>query len=258
MTIAGFPRLEATVTASAPLANWTIRLEDVSPTGAVALVTGAAANGTQLGSRLDPRRVAPGQAHRLALDLHFTTWTFRRGHRIRLAVSNAQFPMLWPTPFSMVTTLRTGSDAILRLPLIPPPAGAAPTLPPPEPRLEATDAVTLDSAPLAGSRLTHDSTTGLTTYELRDGDSYRIGDRRVDVSEIETWEVQRDRPANAAFIGDEVHRIRMPQRDLELRTRMEIRSSLEHLRVRFERTILENGSVVRRREWTDSMPRMWH
>lgn len=258
MTIAGFPRLEATVTASAPLANWTIRLEDVSPTGAVALVTGAAANGTQLGSRLDPRRVAPGRAHRLALDLHFTTWTFRRGHRIRLAVSNAQFPMLWPTPFPMVTTLRTGSDAILRLPFIPPPAGAAPTLPPPEPRLEATDAVTLDSAPLAGSRLTHDSTTGLTTYELRDGDSYRIGDRRVDVSEIETWEVQRDRPANAAFIGDEVHRIRMPQRELELRTRMEIRSSLEHLRVRFERTILENGSVVRRREWTDSMPRMWH
>jgi len=78
------------------------------------------------------------------------------------------------------------------------------------------------------------------------------------VSEIETWEVQRDRPANAAFIGDEVHRIRMPQRELELRTRMEIRSSLEHLRVRFERTILENGSVVRRREWIDSVPRMWH
>jgi uncharacterized protein len=258
MTIAGFPRLEATVTASAPLANWTIRLEDVSPTGAAALVTGAAANGTQLRSRVDPRRVPPGQAQRLALDLHFTTWTFQRGHRIRLAVSNAQFPMLWPTPFSMVTTLRTGSDAVLRLPLIPPPAAAAHSLPPPEPRLEATNAATLDSAPPAGRRVTHDSTTGVTTYELRDGDSYRIGDRRVDVSEIETWEVQRDRPANAAFIGDEVHRIRMRQRELELRTRMEIRSSLEHLRVRFERTILENGSVVRRREWTDSMPRMWH
>jgi hypothetical protein len=258
MMVAGFPRVGLTVTASAPLANWTVRLEDVSPDGAVALVTGAAANGTQLRSRLAPERVAAGQSRRLALDLHFTTWTFRRGHRIRLAVSNAQFPMLWPTPFSMATTVRTGADAFLRLPLLPASAGEDPALPPPEPRAEAGDAATLDSAPPEGHRIIHDSATGLTTYDLRGGGAYRIGDRRVDVSEHEIWQVRRSRPADAAFIGKEVHRIRVRQRDLELRTRLEVRSERAWLRIRFERTILENGSTVRQRVWTDSLPRTWH
>ena len=258
MVIAGFPRVELTVTASAPLANWTVRLEDVSPSGAVALVTAASANGAQLKSRLAPKRVVPGQPQRLAVELHFTTWTFRSGHRIRLAISNAQFPMLWPTPFQMVTTLRTGRNAFLELPLMPAAAGTDPVLPPPEPRVEAPDAATLDSAPPAGHRVTYDSATGTTTYELRDGDAYRIGDRRVDVSEVEIWKVQRNQPAEAAFVGDEVHRIRVSERELELRTHMEVTSGPEQLHVRFERTIRENGATVRRRVWTDSLPRTWH
>jgi predicted acyl esterase len=258
MVVAGFPQVELTVTASAPLANWTVRLEDVSPTGAVALVTGAAANGTQLESRLKPRRLTPGESQRLALDLHFTTWTFRPGHRIRLAISNAQFPMLWPTPFPMVTTVGTGADAALRLPLMPAAGGAEPVLPPPEPRVEASDAASLDSAPPSGRRVVHDSATGVTTYELRTGDAYRIGDRRVDELEVETWDVRPSRPAEAGFVGEEMHRIRVRQRELELRTRMEVRSDVERLHVRFERTILENGARVRRRVWTDSLPRTWH
>jgi hypothetical protein len=158
----------------------------------------------------------------------------------------------------MIATLRTGRHASLELPLMPEAARTDPALPPPEPRVEAPDATILDSAPPPGYRVTHDPATGLTTYELRDGNAYRIGDRRVDVSEVETWMVRRNQPADAAFVGDEVHRIRLPQRELELRSRMEVRSGLEWLRVRFERTILENGATVRRRVWTDSLARTWH
>ena len=36
------------------------------------------------------------------------TWTIMPGHRIRLAVSDALFPMIWPTPHAMMTKLFVG------------------------------------------------------------------------------------------------------------------------------------------------------
>jgi len=258
LEIAGFSGVELTVAASAPLANWTVRLEDVAPTGEVALVTGAVVNGTQIRSRLAPRQLVPGQAERLTLDLHFTTWTYRPGHRIRLAVANAQFPMIWPTPFPMVTTLRTGAEAALRLPLVPAARGEEPALPAPEPRALAPDAATLDSVPPDAQRVVTDTREGLTTYELQTADAYRIGDRRVQVAESGRWETRRDRPAESSFLGQERHRFTVPHRELELETRMEVRSDPTFFHVRFEREIRENGVRVRRRVWADSVARQWH
>ena len=50
--------------------------------------------------------------------MHFTSWVFPKGHRIRLAVNNAQWPMLWPTPEPMTTELKLG-DSRLTLPVVP-------------------------------------------------------------------------------------------------------------------------------------------
>lgn len=257
LVLAGFPRAELTVSASAPLANWTVRLEDVAPTGEVSLVTGAAINGTQIRSRLSPRRLVPGRRERITLDLHFTTWTFRPGHRVRLAVSNAQFPMLWPTPFAMTTTLDTGGDAALRLPLVPAP-GPAPDLPVPEPRVTAPDARSIGPEEGAAHRVLTDLHGDSTTVELREPDGYGIGDRQVRIAETERWTVRRDRPAEARFLGQETHRIQLPGRLLELETRMDIRSDERFLHVRFDRKIRENGAVVRQRVWEDSVARNWH
>ena len=35
-------------------------------------------------------------------------WVFPQGHRLRVSVSNALWPMNWPTPYSMTTALRLG------------------------------------------------------------------------------------------------------------------------------------------------------
>lgn len=257
LVLAGFPRATLSVTASAPLANWAVRLEDVAPTGEVSLVTGAVVNGTQIRSRLDPRPLVPGRPERIVLDLHFTTWTFRPGHRVRLAVSNAQFPMIWPTPYPMTTTLATGGDATIRLPLVPAP-GAAPALPAPEPRAGAPDARAIEPESKAAHRLLVDLHGDSTTVELEEPDAYEIGARSVQIAEAERWTAQGGRPANARFLGEETHRIRLPGRTLELTTRMDIRSDERFLHVRFDREILENGSRVRQRVWTDSVPRRWH
>ena len=71
-----------------------MRLEDVFPDGRVALVTGALQSGAQWSSRLDPAPLAPGLQYVIKTPLHFTTWTFRPGHKIRLAIANSLPPWL--------------------------------------------------------------------------------------------------------------------------------------------------------------------
>ena len=123
--ILGMPRAILTVAADAPRANWFARISDVAPDGTVTQVTGAGFNGSHRKSAREPSPLVPGEAFELAIDMHFTSWVFPRGHRIRIAVNNAQWPMLWPTPFPMTTALQLGPGASrLALPVVPH-AGAA-------------------------------------------------------------------------------------------------------------------------------------
>ncbi|KAJ3339830.1 hypothetical protein HDU93_007715 [Gonapodya sp. JEL0774] len=124
--IAGFPKVSILVSAEAPLAHWVVRLEDVWPDGHVSHVTGALRNGAYRNGRQKPEAIKIGEWFKMEMDLHLTTWTFRAGHRVRLAVSNAVFRMAWPTPFEMRTSLMAGAQSSLRLPVISIPANHIP------------------------------------------------------------------------------------------------------------------------------------
>ena len=60
------------------------------------MVTGAALNGAQRDSMRDPKALEVGQDYSLTVPLHLTSWVFPRGHRVRIDISNALWPMIWP------------------------------------------------------------------------------------------------------------------------------------------------------------------
>ncbi len=261
LQVIGFPRVRLQVSASAPLAHWTVRLEDVSPAGDVTLVTAAAINGVHARSTLEPARLAPGVPVDLAFDLHFTTWTFRPGHRVRLAVSNAQFPMLWPTPYPMTTTLARGEGTSLALPEVPPDSarGPVPSLPEPERRDTAPDARSLEpDGPAASQRVIYDPIARTTTVEWISRSAYGIRGHEYRASETEVYETSDANPATSSFRGDAVHAIRLGRRRLELRTRVELQSDTVALHLTFTRTLLENRQTVRTKRWVESFPRTYH
>jgi uncharacterized protein len=68
-----------------------VRLEDVGPDGAVTMVMGAALNGAERDSMRDPKPLAVGENYPLT---------------VRVAISNALWPMIWPTPYPMTTQLK--------------------------------------------------------------------------------------------------------------------------------------------------------
>ncbi|MGA7847674.1 MAG: CocE/NonD family hydrolase [Terriglobales bacterium] len=135
LTILGRPHALLQASSSAPQTDWFARLSDVAPDGTVTQVTGAGLSGAQRDSASDPKDLVPNQTYSLDIDMHLATWTFPKGHRIRLAVSNGLWPMVWPTPYAMTTTLQLGGDkgSRLSLPLVPPSMFAAPEFAPPKP-----------------------------------------------------------------------------------------------------------------------------
>lgn len=238
----GFPRVHLRARCSAPLAHWSARLEDVSPDGRVELLTGVVLNGSQRRSRLHPEPLGGGDED-FPLELHFTTWTFAPAHRIRLALSNAQFPMAWATPDPMTSHLVLGPETRLELPIVPP-ARKVPTLPPPEPREQRTDAVTL---PSRGMPFRFDKQPGRVVWE--GDDAFAIKERSYQV-----WEKLTFRPGHTR--GESSVEIHLEQgRTLRLEVTMEIRSDHDNFYGLFVRKLFENGRLVREKTFQDQFPR---
>jgi putative CocE/NonD family hydrolase len=115
----GTAKAHLKVSADAPQANWSVRLEDEHPDGSNSLITGGIANGTQHSSRLEPSPIPKDEPFELDFPLRFTTYTLEPGHRLRVVMSNAQFPMIWPTPYPMTTTLYVaGGASTVTIPIV--------------------------------------------------------------------------------------------------------------------------------------------
>jgi predicted acyl esterase len=103
------------------LAHWHCRLEDVDPNGVVTHVTGGSLNGAHRADGATgaaPAYLESGRFYNFSLRLHYTTWTFLRGHSLRVAFTNALFPMMWPSPHAMYSELLVSSEhTYVRLPL---------------------------------------------------------------------------------------------------------------------------------------------
>ena len=115
VAILGDPHALLQASATALLADSFARFSDVAPDGTVTQITGAGLNGAQRESITEPRDLEPGKLYSLDITMHLTSWVFPKGHRIRLAISNALWPMVLPTPYSMTTSLQLGGSNGSRL-----------------------------------------------------------------------------------------------------------------------------------------------
>jgi len=93
-----------------------VRLMDVAPDGTSLRVTFAPFNLTQRDSRTKPSALTPGEPVTVRFALKNAGHRFSAGHRIRLAVSAAYWPIVHPSPQPVTLTLTPGAGS-LTLPL---------------------------------------------------------------------------------------------------------------------------------------------
>jgi uncharacterized protein len=261
LEVAGFPKVRLRVSADAPTAHWVARLEDINPDGAVSLVTGKLINGSQRRSRLHPEALVPGEEIDLEIDLHFTTWTFQSGHRIRLAVSNAQWPMIWPTPAAMTTRLILGDERTrLELPVAPAGLPSFASFLPPEPQEERADARSLggEAWPGEAAEWKRDLLTSKSSMEWKGSGDFEISGRRFHTDERTIYETCDTNPARSRFVGEAGWTCEDKGRRIALRSTIEVSSDARSFFVTVTRTVQENGRLLRKREWKETIPRAFN
>ena len=256
----GLPQVTLEASSSAPLADWFVRLSDVAPDGEVTLVTGAGLNGAQRKSMADPVDLVPNQVYPLNLKLHLATWVFPAGHRIRIAVSNALWPMNWPTPYPLTTTLVLGgagaSSVILpRVPLHGTPVKAFAAVEPIEtPDWVKGNAEGGSAWPGEWTELS-DEVHGHKTvvWQGKANADYPWG--RFDHSERLTYDIDDEHPDNARVQGDSRYDQAIPGHVLTWVGRLDVTSDQKTFFYHYTRTLLRDGTVLRTKEWKEDIPR---
>ena len=258
LAVLGLPRALLRARATAPLADWIVRLSDLAPDGSVTLITGGGLNGAQRESSSHPNDLEPDRAYSLEVPLHFTSWVFPRDHRIRIAVSNGLWPMIWPTPYSMTTTLELGGElgSRLILPVVPLESSLpAPRFPAPAPPARLPG-VRSSGETWPGAWETHrDELHRSSRVDWHGDDWTQYPWGRESDHEQMTYKVQDGHPESSSLAALAWTRVNLRGRTLLWKVDLSLSSDRRWFHYRFTRTLTENSARVRRKTWQADIPR---
>jgi putative CocE/NonD family hydrolase len=264
LEILGFPTARLRAAADAPMAYWIARLSDVAPDGRATQVAGAGFNGAHRESSANPSPLEPGRFYPMDIEMRFTSWVFPKGHRIRLAVSNSQWPMVWPTPHLMTTSLRIGGadGSQLELPVATRRDGPAPQFQPPATDPELPGFRNLESETVSGyaeiKTIVRDQReeTATVTATNSGADETPWGVLRYE-EKIVHEASDRD-PAKASVQTRYAITLEQPQRKLTWEGVMELRSDTENFHYDYTRRLFDGGKLLREKNWKETIPRDFH
>jgi uncharacterized protein len=114
--VLGRTRLRVRIAIDQPQGNLIARLVDVHPDGASHRVSFGVLNLSHRNSNETPQAMEPGHFETIDMLLDDTGYRFLAGHRIRLALSTAYFPMVLPPPARVRATIVMGADSYLDIP----------------------------------------------------------------------------------------------------------------------------------------------
>jgi putative CocE/NonD family hydrolase len=203
LRIAGAPEatLHVAVDEGADL-HLVVKLCDVAPDGSSSLIGSGWLNARHRRSHSEPEPVEPGAVDEYVVRLWPTAYVVRSGHRLRVSVSGADFPRIWPTTTTPTIRLLTGPSR-LGIPIAPEAAVADYA---PAPPLEDVDRFPRAIAFDPKWRIERDLVSGATTVESGGHfvlDTLSPGGR-IDVDHTGRATVRADVPEGAHVRGETV------------------------------------------------------
>jgi len=257
LAILGRPHALLQASASAPLANWFARLSDVAPDGAVTQITGAGINGAQRVSMTEPRDLEPGKTYTLDVSMHLASWVFPKGHRIRVAISNALWPMILPTPYSMTTSLELGGDhgSQLMLPVVPLHSALVPPFPPVQPSDQRND-MRSQGAILPGKwSVTHELKERTTTaYWHGESVEWYPWGKETDYENL-TYVANDHHPEACSTQGEARTVFELKGRVLTWQGHLSVTTDQKNFYYKYTREVLKDGQMVKTKTWQETIPR---
>lgn len=258
LELLGFARARLWAASPCDRMNWILRVNDVAPDGTSSFVTRGVLNATHRSSHTHPAPLVPGEPYPLDVEMQVSSWVFPAGHRIRLAISNGDWPVVWPSPFPGTNTVFTGGPrpSHLELPV------RTPARHGPAPRFRAPEAIASEElyrgfgAP--PSWVVHrDQGEGATTLGFQDecGTELLQEGLRLSSHRNVSLTARDPDPARARLGGWADMRITGRGKDVSLRAEVSLESDAEAFHLTVRRRLEESGRSRTEREWSETIPR---
>jgi len=121
LDVVGNPKATIRVVSDQPIAKLAVRLNEVTPEGKSWNVSYGVLNLTHRDGHENPTPLEPGRTYDIDVSCYFTAHRFKKGNRIRVAVTESIWPLVWPSPQPVVLEITTGASRFV-LPVRPPEA----------------------------------------------------------------------------------------------------------------------------------------
>jgi hypothetical protein len=232
--ILGAPIVSLDVASDRPIANLVVRLCDVHPSGESLRVSYGVLNLTHRDGHEKPAPLDAGRRYRVRIQLNDAGSVFPAGHKVRVAISTAYWPMIWPSPEIATLTIFGGA---LDLPQRPPNAADAKLSPFPEPETAPPENPTIIRRD--GVRIERIDRIGL---EL--GTQYKT-----------EYHVDDEDPLSAVAELHQTQTLSRNQWQIRVETQMRLSSTGNAFLLQASLRAWEGTDEVCRRDWDRSIPR---
>jgi predicted acyl esterase len=232
--ILGAPVVTLEVASDQPMANLVVRLCDVHPSGESLRVSYGLLNLTHRESHEQPTPLVAGERYRVRIKLNNAGSVFPAGHKVRLAISTAYWPMIWPTPQPATVQILAGT---LDLPQRAPNVADGSLSPFPEPETAAPETPTIIHRD--GVRIERIDRIGL---EL--GTQWKT-----------QYHVEENDPLSAAAELNNIQTLTRSEWQVRVETQMRLSSTGDAFRLQGSLRAFEGATEVFRRDWDRSIPR---
>jgi len=263
LEILGAPEVTLELSVDRPVAQITVRLNDVDSDGASTRVCYGVLNLTQRNGPDRCDELVPGERYRVRIQLNDIAHAFPAGHTARLAISTAYWPVLWPAPEPVKLTVYTGAS-MLELPERPPRAEDAELQPFESPeRGPRPVATTLRTAPLRRT-VERDLTTGDSEYRVYADSGEFDGAALARIEEIDltvgytirrTYRIGEYDPSTAEVLIEQETEHRRDDWSARLFCVTRLTADLEHFYLEATLTAYEGEKILVNREWNERIPR---
>ncbi|MDX1710664.1 MAG: CocE/NonD family hydrolase [Rhodovibrionaceae bacterium] len=263
LELLGTPTLNVKIKSNRPVAFLIARLCDVSPEGASSRISYGILNLCHRDSHEFPEPLEPGRWYDVSIRLDDLAHALPASHHLRLGLSTAYWPMIWPTPEPVALGLEIGTGS-LDLPVRPPRPEDANLRPFEEPV----------SAPgVQHKKLRHlpmrrtveiDLASNETVYTLYgDGGEFggaalaRIEEIGLDIGYtlMKRYRIMEDDPLSAQTELVQKAQLKRDDWSVRLECRMRMSSTAEAFQFSGELEALEAGQPFAHRDWVLAIPR---
>jgi uncharacterized protein len=258
--VLGSPVLHLQVAADAPLAQLSVRLSDVAPDDRITRVSYQVLNLAHRESHERPSSLQPGRYYDIAVTLKVCGHRFPPGHRLRVSLATAYWPMVWPAPYAARISVRTAGSC-LELPVREEDRGPSVSF---ERPVHGPRAPLSRIDPGAVRRLSvRDAVSGETTY-ITEGIGGLFGEgilrfEEVDVQIAHSLKreliIKDDDPLSARYVLTQTYEMGREGWWTVVQTRTEMGSDQGHFHITGSLIARHNGELVAQRQWDERVAR---